>query len=175
MTTSNKDDGCGYKALLPYVSEDKRKDFDRYVNELIESAPYAFDFDFLGFISDYADYASLLRRKADAHDHLSWPGDRSSASPPLTVYDIGCGGALQHLLFDSRIHYVGIDTLGTPEPKFFRGNCRFIKGKFSDVIKTLDIDRHDAVGIANMSLLYFSSEDPCTELFDRTFRTKFVL
>jgi len=70
---------------------------------------------------------------------------------------------------------VGIDMIGEPEPKFFRDNCRFVKGRFSDVVEGLKIDGHNSIGIANMSLLYFETDDNALALFDRTFRRKFVL
>lgn len=167
------DDGCGVPTLIKYVAPERRADFSKYVNELIESADYEFDATFLGFISDYIAFATILNRKVDIHE--SRPPWDNRPKPPLTIYDVGCGGALQHLVFDPRIHYVGIDMIGEPEPKFFRENCRFVKGRFSDVVESLKIDGRSAVGIANMSLLYFETDDSALALFDRTFRRKFVL
>jgi hypothetical protein len=170
-TDIETDDDFGL--LLPYVPEARRKDFRAYVDALIASADYEFDYGFLGFITDYVNYASLLKRKADTQVTAPW--DKRPV-PPLTVYDVGCGGALQHLVFDPRIHYVGIDVLNKPEPKFFRDNCRFVHGWFSEVVESLNIDPKNSIGIANMSLLYFSMhDDGCLALFDRTFRQKFVL
>jgi hypothetical protein len=169
------DDGCGVPTLLKYVPPENRTDFSKYVNDLIASADYEFDPTFLGFISDYIAFASILDRKVDIHESRPpWDRDRSPRAP-LTIYDVGCGGALQHLVFDSRIHYVGIDMIAEPEPKFFRPNCRFVKGRFSDIVESLQIDRQSAIGIANMSLLYFETDDSALALFDRTFRRKFVL
>ncbi len=167
------DDGCGVPTLIKYVTPEYRKDFSKYVNELIDSADYAFDVTFLGFISDYIHYAGLLERKVSIHDTCP-PWDKAP-KPPLTIYDVGCGGALQHLVFDPRIHYVGIDMIGEPEPRFFRPNCRFVKGRFSEVVESLKIDPRNSIGIANMSLLYFAPDDDAVQVFDRTFRQKFVL
>lgn len=166
-------ESCGVAALLKYVSDEHRKDFFAYVNAYIESADYEFDASFVGFIDDYVNFAALLKRKADIHD--SRPPWESRPRPPLTVYDVGCAGALQHLVFDPRIHYVGIDMIAEPEHKFFRPNCRFVHGRFSEVVESLNIDRENSIGIANMSLLYFASDDDATGLFDRTFKRKFVL
>ena len=167
------DDGCGVPTLIKYVAPERRADFSKYVNALIDSADYEFDPTFVGFISDYIAFATILDRKADLQDVRPPWDDRPK--PPLTIYDVGCGGALQHLVFDHRIHYVGIDMIGEPEPQFFRPNCRFVKGRFSDVVEGLKIDRQNSIGIANMSLLYFESDDNALALFDRTFRRKFVL
>jgi hypothetical protein len=167
------DDGCGVPTLLKYVTGEQKPAFSRYVNELIEAADYQFDPTFLGFISDYVAFASILNGKVGVHEDRLSSSDRPRS--PLTIYDVGCGGALQHLVFDHRIHYVGIDMLANPEPRFFRPNCRFVKGRFSEVVKSLDIQRESSIGIANMSLLYFESDDDATSLFDRTFRQKFVL
>lgn len=167
------DDGCGLRTLLMHVTEARRADMLAYVQELIDAADYQFDSDFLGFISDYIAYAHILNAKADLQEVR--PPWSSQKKAPLTVYDVGCGGALQHLVFDERVHYVGIDMIGEPEPKFFRDNCRFVKGRFSEVLPSLDIKRNSAVGIANMSLLYFRSDDDALDLFDRTFKRKIIL
>jgi hypothetical protein len=169
------DDGCGVPTLIKYVTPERRADFSKYVDELIDSADYEFDPTFLGFISDYIAFASILNRKADIHDAGQFWDKKPRSIPPLTVYDVGCGGALQHLVFDPRIHYVGIDMIGKPEPRFFRDNCRFVKGRFSDVVKGLNIHCESAIGIANMSLLYFRTDDDALALFDQTFRRKIVL
>lgn len=170
---TSDDDGCGVPTLIKHVAPDQKQAFSKYVNELIESADYEFDPTFLGFISDYSAFAAILNHKVDIHEARSpW---HKGPKPPLTVYDVGCGGALQHLVFDSRIHYVGIDMIGEPEPQFFRPNCRFVKGRFSDVVASLKIDARNSIGIANMSLLYFMPDDDALGLFDRTFRRKFVL
>jgi len=167
------DDGCGLETLLTYVSKERRGDLFRYVDEVIEHDDYEFDYQFLGFIVDYINYAAILKRKVDVHE-MRAPWDKDPV-PPITVYDVGCSNALQHLVFDPRIHYVGIDMIGEPEPQFFRDNCRFVQGRFSDVAAGLKIDPRNSVGIANMSLLYFVSDDDAIGLFDRTFRQKFVL
>jgi len=164
---------CGLETLLTYVAQDRRNDLIRYADELIKSADYEFDPDFLGFISDYIAYAHILNVKAELQEFR--PPWSSQKKAPLTVYDVGCGGALQHLVFNERVHYVGIDMIGEPEPKFFRDNCRFVKGRFSEVLPSLGIERDSAVGIANMSLLYFRTDDDALDLFDRTFKRKIIL
>lgn len=176
MPETIDDDGCGLPTLIKYVSEERKPGFFDYVRELIESASYEFDASFVGFISDYSAYAQILNRKVEIHDiRLPW-SDPHVKRPPMTIYDVGCGGALQHLVFDPRIHYVGIDVLRHPEPKFFRDNCRFVSGRFSEIVDSLGIDRQSAIGIANMSLLYYETSDPAAlELFNRTFLRKFVL
>jgi len=168
-----EDDGCGLQTLLMYVSEARRKDFLAYASDLIDSADYEFDPGFVGFISDYIAYAHILNVKAELQEFR--PPWSSQKKAPLTVYDVGCGGALQHLVFNERVHYVGIDMIGEPEPKFFRDNCRFVKGRFSEVLPSLGIERDSAVGIANMSLLYFRTDDDALDLFDRTFKRKIIL
>jgi hypothetical protein len=93
------------EGLLPYVEEGRRQEFSSYVDQLIETDEcFGIDHSFLGFMGDYVQYAALLLRKVDVHDA---PWDRQR--PLLTVYDVGCATALQHVVFDPRILYVGID------------------------------------------------------------------
>ena len=165
------DDGsrCGIYELHPRVPEERRKEFVSYVEAIIEAESYAFDPNFLGFIRDYIAYNDLIAGRANL------PLGLGQERPPTTVYDVGCAHALQHLVFAPWIHYVGIDVSETgPGVKFFRDNCTFIKGAWRDVAPTLKIQRECAVGIANMSLIYFAGPDEI-ELFDRTFKRKFVV
>jgi hypothetical protein len=171
---SDDDEGCGVQTLLKYVAPEHLDGFRKYVNAYIASADYAFDSSFVGFISDYIAFASILNRKVKLHG-LGPPWDKKRQPPPLTIYDVGCAGALQHLVFDPRIHYVGIDIGGGPEPEFFRPNCRFVKGRFSQVVESLNINRYYSIGIANMSLLYYRADDDALGVFDRTFNQKIVL
>lgn len=169
------DDGekSGIATLLPFVAAERRPEFVSHVVHIIEEESYAFDHNFLGFIGDYINYADLLQCKVDLHYDHNPPWERHRKKPPITVYDVGCAHALQHLVFDPRVHYVGIDVYGC-EPKFFRENCTFIKGSFKEVVGSLKIDREHAIGIANMSLIYFAGDEECA-LFDKTFKRKFVL
>ena len=166
-------DRCGVADLIPYVADDRVKEFVVYCNDLISNdAGFGIDHDFVGFIDDYINYAQILKRKVDVHNFEPFGG--RAANSPITVYDVGCATALQHLVFDPRIHYVGIDFGGTPRPKFFRDNCMFVEGGFRDVVHDLKIDPQNAIGIANMSLFYLGSPED-NALFDRTFLRKFVL
>jgi hypothetical protein len=162
--------------LLSAVPEDRRDEFRAYITDLVQNDDHmGIDWDFLGFIQDYVNIAKLLQRKADVHsfplDLLGRAGVKHRT--PLTVYDVGCSSALQHILFDPRILYVGIDTYGTA-PRFFRDGCRYVCGQFSHVAASLDVDRENAVGVANMSLLYGSAEEEL-RMFDATFRQKVIL
>jgi hypothetical protein len=168
------DDRCGIETILKYVSPERRDALLKYISALIDREGYNYDHTFLGFIDDYIHYAELLQRKVDLRDVVDpFAGQKGfrPKKPPITVYDVGCAAAIQHLVFDPRIHYVGIDCFG-PEPEFFRENCTFIKGKFGDIVHTLKVNPDD-FGIANMSLAYTCTED--LPIFDRTFRRKFVL
>ena len=174
------DDGekCGLSTLLKYVSAERRQDLLDYVSVLFDEEGHSYDHTFLGFISDYIHYAELLQRKVEMRDVDPFEGRIGfrAKRPPITVYDVGCAAALQHLVFDSRIHYVGIDirarTKPDDGPMIFRDNCTFIKGKFGDVVDQLKVNPDD-VGIANMSLIYTCGQD--LPVFDRTFRRKFIL
>ena len=162
--------------LLKYLPKEQHPEFLAYVKELVHR-PQNYgdiDYEFLGFIDDYVNYAALLQRKVDIHESLKDnPLGIRPPKGPITVYDVGCAHALQHLVFDPRIHYVGIDVHEDPPPRFFRPNCTFIKGKFGNIADTLNVDRESAYGIANMSLAYVCQED--LPIFDRTFKRKFVL
>jgi hypothetical protein len=170
------DDGCGVATLLRYVPEGRHKEFLAYVKKVIdEDEGCSFDGTFLGFIEDYINYAGLLKRKANVHNDGP-PWWNKTKQPPLTVYDVGCCLALQHLVFDSRIHYVGIErSKRVPEPKFFRDNCKFVRGGFKDVVGELNVHYDTSIGISNMSLLYDQPDPEEQALFDKTFRFKFVL
>lgn len=163
--------------LRGHVSEDRRADFDRHIAWLIKNDEwYSIDASYLGFMDDYVNIASLVERKVVINDFQFPFGDTPRPkNPPITVYDVGCATALQHVLFDPRSHYVGIDIGGkAPDPVFFRDHCRFIRGRFANVIGSLDIDRERAIGVANMSLLYHAGPEELA-LFDRTFRRKIIL
>ena len=168
-------DESDYAKLVRYLPEDQKQEFHNYIKELID-LPENFgqiDGDFLGFIDDYINYAQILQRKVDVYNMDLF--DRRPKKP-LVVYDVGCNIALQHLVFDHRIHYMGIDCC--PEERlrtsqFFRSNCTFIRGRFSELVESLKVDPWRSIGIANMSLLYGPGHD--LGVFDQTFRTKFVL
>lgn len=163
--------------LLSYVAPEKRAAFAAYVDDLVENDDrFGIDHHELGFMSDYVNFAALLKRKADVADITGGVFGGRRQRERVVVYDVGCCTALQHVLFDPRIDYVGIDVGqgdgDTWAPRFFRDGCTFIRGRFVDVIKTLAIPR-GAVGIANMSLLYGSADE--LPAFDAAFRQKFVL
>jgi hypothetical protein len=157
--------------LLRHVAPERREAFLAYVRELVDNdETWGIDGAFLGFMEDYEQIASLLVRKAQVK---AVPLFGVSDGGRLVVYDVGCATALQHVVFDSAIEYVGIDFM-QPEPRFFRDGCRYVSGRFSEVLGSLAIDRKYAVGVANMSLLYCA---PRTELeaFDAAFDMKIVL
>lgn len=164
-------DKCGLPTLLSFVPEDRHQEVIAHIRMLMSDPAYQADIDgtFLGFLCDYINYADLLHRKLKMHSANYF--DRRP-KPPITVVDVGCATALQHVIFDPQIHYIGIDCCRQPEPKFFRPNCTFIQGLFKDVVSQLDI-HSECYGIANMSLYYGPQED--LPLFDRTFKRKFVL
>ena len=160
-------DKCGLSTLLTFVPEDRHKEVIAYVRMLMCDSAYQADIDetFLGFLCDYINYADLLHRKLQTHGYCG-------SKPPITIVDVGCATALQHLIFDSRIHYIGIDGSEQPEPRFFRPNCAYIQGHFRGVVDKIDV-HSECYGIANMSLYYGPEDD--LALFDRTFKRKFVL
>lgn len=172
-----EDDNCGLATLLRFVPDDRKDAVRAHVLDVCNNwNVYHCDIDpsFIGFLSDYIHYADLLDRTVKTHDVDLSPITKQPTpkKPPLTVYDVGCAGAFQHLIFDPRIHYVGIDV--GHEPRFFRENCTFVQGRFADVADQLDVDPRYAVGIANMSLFYMGRDDDWAA-FDRLFRRKFVL
>ena len=169
-------DRCGILTLKEYVAEERRPEFCAYVQEMLDEGRGDIDHDFLGFIADYILYAELLERKLSTHKAMSEGPFGRGPLPPLTVYDVGCASALQHVVFPPDIHYVGVDVFPQrPAPKFFRPNCRFVSGRWSEVADQLDIHPKYSIGIANMSLLYSMSEESEMAVFDRKFRSKFVL
>ncbi len=174
---STEEDQPDIELLLPYVPEPRRKEFVKHIHELCNRDEHRGDIDpsFLGFMRDYFHYSKLLNRKADVHDAAPFLTYKKTPLPPITIYDVGCCTALQHLFFDPRLHYVGIDRGLKEEPRFFRDNCTFVKGRFLDVVESLKVDKRYAIGIANMSLLYCQSNQEELDLFDRTFRQKFIL
>jgi len=141
---------CTLAGLLPYVAQERRKEFASHVCDLVDGDEcFGIDHTFLGFMCDYVNYAHLLRRKAEMHnfDPLAGKPGFPKLLPPITVFDVGCATALQHVVFDPRIHYVGIDC-GIRKPRFFRDNCTYVEGKFSDIVSQLDIHPQTAIGIA---------------------------
>jgi hypothetical protein len=182
MITHDEHHDCGVMSLLPYVTEARRQEFIAHVKEVVDANFGDIDPSFLGFMSDYMNYNDLLVRKADTTNPFpdSWSARKE---PPVTVFDIGCANALQHVVFDERIHYVGIDGWPTRdvEPKFFRDNCRYVRGRFRDLVTEKDgvfsvggiVVHENAWGIANMSLYYGSRDE--IPLFDRVFPRKFIL
>ncbi len=167
----SEENDCSLQMLLKFVPQDRHEEFKTYVHEIVEDPHYAGTIDgtFLGFICDYINYAKLIERRLSTHNH---PLGGGPERPPLTVYDVGCAMGFQHVVFDERIHYVGIDMGTQPEPKFFRKNCTFVRGRFSTIVDQLKIRRDCAIGIANMSLFYTCTDD--LPIFDRTFGRKFV-
>lgn len=165
-------DRTHYSMLLDVAPPERREEVRQYIRWLLDNDEwFGIDETMLGFMEDYEHIAAMLQ----SHIHEAVPG-----LPFLTkdinyvVYDIGCSTALQHLFFGRLKGYVGVDLGNAPEPKFFLPNCRFVRGRFSEVVDTLGIGR-DAIGIANMSILY--DRDCAAELkaFDRVFERKVVL
>ena len=158
--------------LLSFVPDDKKQEVSDYIDAISKDERYMFDADhtFVGFMGDYINYADILVQMAK----IQMIGNPflKKRGPPLIVYDVGCSTALQHIVFDPMIHYVGID-YGQPEPMFFRENCSYVEGKFSEVLEKLNINPYTSVGIANMSLLY-GLDDSELKVFDKVFRRKFV-
>ncbi len=167
--------------LLQHVADARREEFAAYIDDLVRNDDcFGIDGDFLGFMADYVNIAALTERKGRVWkmprpDEAWGTRIRPPASKTVTVYDVGCSTALQHILFDEGITYVGID-MGhrRPEPKFFRSDCTFVRGRFAEVVESLNVNPAMAIGVANMSLLYGSNESDL-ELFDRTFRHKIIL
>jgi hypothetical protein len=159
--------------LLSRVDESQGDDFASYVRGLVDDDDrFGIDLDCLGFMDDYVHIAALAKRKAEVADLAADPlfGGRRER---VTVFDVGCCTALQHVLFDDRVRYVGIDDNGDFRPRFFRSRCEFVHGYLRDVAASLSIGSND-IGVANMSLLYTASADD-RALFDRLFRRKIIL
>lgn len=153
------------ESLLPI---EQQEDFRKYTLDLLEKDQwYSIDPEFLGFLEDYQDYASIIQR------HI-WVDPLTKVPREYTIYDVGCATALQHIFFDKCPGYVGIDYPGPPTPRFFRPNCKFVEGRFSDVVGTLGIDPNKSIGIANMSLLYRGGGPKDLEAFDQAFKRKFI-
>ena len=135
---------------------------------------YGIDPESLGFMQDYVDIARMLARHSWRATPAPW-GNQTMITPgqAFTIYDVGCATALQHMLFAPDVKYIGIDSCGAPEPRFFRPGCTFIRGKFSEVVQDLEI-APNAFGIANMSLFCGGSVVEL-EAFDKAFRRKWVL
>jgi hypothetical protein len=168
----SKDEITDTERLLRHVTSERREAFLAYVRELVDNDVWGIDGAFLGFMEDYEYIASLLVRKAQVK---AMPLFGVSDGGRLVVYDVGCATALQHVFFDNAIEYVGIDFM-QPEPRFFRDGCRYVSGRFSEVVTngSLAIDRKYAVGVANMSLLYCAPRSEL-EAFDAAFDMKIVL
>lgn len=140
------------------LDPEKRKDFSDHISWLIENDQwFGIDGYFMGFIEDYWDLSRILRRHTI---HSKESNNIRIRGRNFIVYDIGCATALQHVFFGWAHEYIAIDSGRFPEPKFFNNNCRFIKGRFKDLIEsgelTIDPDKENlaSFGIANMSLLY---------------------
>jgi hypothetical protein len=95
--------------------------------------------------------------------------------PHYTVYDVGCANAFQHVFFAKAAGYVGIDGYVRVEPRFVLPNCRFVKGMFSKVVDSLEINPETSIGIACMSVLYTADRVKELEAFDRAFKHKVVI
>lgn len=124
---------------------------------------------FLGFIEDYQHLAAIVESHTirSPKDHILHFGDRS-----WTVYDVGCCAGFQHILFPFADKYVGIDLWHEPTPLL--PNATFIRGRFAEIVDTLDINPERSFGIANMSLLYPARQSDI-DAFDRVFRHKYMM
>ncbi len=169
--------------LSPSVSEEYKQEFLHYVCSFPDSELKEC------YAEDYVAIANMLKRRTFLYDKLIETLCTKlmvEILPPPTVYDVGCGLALQHILFDECIAYVGIESCpDIAEPKFFRNNCKFIRGKFSEVLPKLELGQslyrstlgksaYTAYGIANMSLAYLGTQEEM-KLFDKAFSLKVVL
>jgi hypothetical protein len=166
-----------YSMLLDVAPPERREEVRQYIRWLLDNDEwFGIDETMLGFMEDYEHIAALV----NARIHVTPAGAKPSPFTFLdldrnyTVYDIGCSSALQHLFFGRAKGYVGVDHGNHPEPKFFLPNCRFVRGRFSEVVDTLGIGR-DAIGIANMSILYDRDRVDELKAFDRVFERKVVL
>lgn len=154
---------------LKQLPKDKRDDFIQYVKNLLTNDQwYGIDEEFLGFIDDYISLRDLIER------HIIEPSDMWQERN-FIIYDVGCAAALQHVFFGKCKGYVGINPPGPPIPQFFLPKCSFYSGYLSEVINELDIDYENSFGIANMSILYSSNCDSELELFNKSFKRKFII
>lgn len=166
------------KLLADQLPPETRPEFRAYVNELLDIDQwYGIDPTFLGFMEDYQTLAELINRHITEECFEGLIRGKN-----FVIYDIGCAAALQHVFFGKCIGYVGVSPLknfGTgldiPEPRFFLPNCKFFNGYLSEVIGTMDIDYENSFGIANMSILYDSSQQTDLEIFNRAFKRKFII
>lgn len=163
--------------LVDAAPPERRDEVREYIHWLLDNDEwFGIDHTFLGFMDDYEHIAALV----NARIHVTPPSAKPSPFTFLdldrnyTVYDIGCASALQHLFFGRAKGYVGVSLGLFPEPKFFLPNCRFVRGRFSEVVGTLNIGR-DAIGIANMSILYDRDTRGELDAFDKVFTRKIVL
>lgn len=166
------------KLLADKLPPETRPEFRAYVNELLDIDQwYGIDPTFLGFMEDYQTLAEIIGRHITESDF-----DGIIQGKNFVIYDIGCAAALQHVFFGKCIGYVGVSPLknfgngpDVPEPRFFLPNCKFFNGYLSEVVDAMEIDYERSFGIANMSILYDSSQITDLEIFNRVFKRKFII
>ncbi len=142
--------------------QDPGTEFLSWVDELIDihGEEWQMDHEFLGFIKDYYHISQLLS---------GYHADK------LTIVDVGCGAALQHVFFKDFKRYIAIDH-EFAHVKLFTDNAEFINKEFSDLLtyEELIIEPELTIGIANMSLLYNPRLDVIWE-FNNFFMRKIIL
>jgi hypothetical protein len=180
-----------FNNLMRATPKCQRENFKAYLEHLVQyDKCFGIDMTFLGFIEDYILLSKLLsnhsyssrkqkkRSKATENDGLI-ANIIPSPNRSFIVFDIGCAAAVQHVLFKKCAKYVAVD-YGMPKPKFFTDNCTFVKGKFSQLIKSKQLvipedTNIDVFGIANMSLLYQRGNEEDISLFNQVFKRKFII
>lgn len=169
--------------LKQSLDPDKHNEFSNYIDWLLKNDQwFGLDGSFLGFVDDYLDLSRILRRhtiRSKRSENIHVEGRN------FIVYDIGCAAALQHVFFGWVHEYVAIDSERFPEPKFFNSNCRFVRGRFKDLIESgelsIEPDKKNlaSYGIANMSLLYQFPHIPGQihdlDLFNNLFNRKHII
>jgi hypothetical protein len=158
-----------YDLLLSKIPPERHQEYRDYLDWIAEQDGFLLDYEFLGFMDDYQKLAEML----ESHILSATPEFMLPRDPNFTVFDVGCSTALQHVLFGRMDAYIGIESYPLPEYRFFTDNATVIPGKFSDVIEGLEIPRN-AVGIAHMSLLYQSGNEKDIQIFNQTFKRKWI-
>lgn len=157
------------KLCSEQLPENNRLEFIEYVNDLLRKDQwYGIDPEFLGFMEDYVALSSLLEK------HIIEPSD-FCIGKNFVIYDVGCATAIQHVFFSKFKGYVGISPSGPPIPKFFLPKCSFYSGYLSEVINHIDIDYENSFGIANMSILYQCRNSNELEIFNKSFKRKYIM
>ncbi len=151
-------------SMFPHNTELKS-----YIDDLLLNGNMDIDDTFLGFLEDYKAYADIIiPRILDGYPPFLQKRN-------FTIIDVGCAVGIQHVFFEKCERYIGIDTYISPFVKGTTDNATFIKGKFSSLVSSGQLVIPDnAIGIANMSLLYSNNKDGDIELFKNSFKRMFI-